>query len=144
MAVTLSVTLEPVECCVCHLTFAVPRDWNAERLQKRDSWSCPNGHRQHYTGETEEQKLRRQLRERTDQLQTARARATHAQDQADAAERSARAYRGHLTRLRRKVANGICPAPGCGRTFENVRQHLAGVHPEFLAQHADQLEGGAH
>lgn len=135
--VNLTLTLVLEECCSCHLQFAVPRDWQAERRRKRDIWTCPNGHRQHYTAEAEEERLRRVLRQE-------RALTTHYQDQAEAAERSARAYRGHITRLRRKVANGVCPAPGCGRTFENVRQHLAGVHPEFLAQHAGQLEDGAH
>ena len=67
------------------------------------------------------------------------------EDQLAAAERSARAYRGHLTRMRNRIAAGVCPVPGCRRTgLTQTLRHIASQHPEWLAEHEHALVKETH
>lgn len=121
--VTVSMVME--SCCNCAMPFQMPEDFRQRALKDHSiSFYCPAGHRQHYTGETREQSLARQLR-------YAESRETSLRDQYEAEKRSAAAYRGHVTRIRNLVARGVCPVGGCRRNFTNVREHMATVHPEF-------------
>lgn len=118
-------TLAIVTCGVCGITFAAPEDLleRARRDHVTNFW-CPLGHKLHYLGETEEQKLRRQLKQE-------RINSGWYHDQLQASERSKAAIKGHLTRARNKVAEGRCPAPGCGQHFANVREHMKHKHPDY-------------
>jgi hypothetical protein len=127
-------------CCVCGVIYAVTVDFDKARRSDRARFFCPNGHGQSYQGKTEEQKLRERLERAEQDRDRAEAGRRAATDQAAAAERSARAYRGHLTRLRNRIANGVCPC--CNRSFANVRAHIAGQHPEWAAEHVDALQPG--
>lgn len=82
---------------------------------------CPNGHRQVFAGKTVEQKLRERVE--AEQLRTRQAR-----DQAEAAERTARAYKGQATKIKRRVLRGVCPF--CDRSFENVTRHMESKHSD--------------
>lgn len=118
-------TLAIETCCNCGITFAMPQDFMARARRDHDLWFyCPQGHRQHYIGETEEQKLARQLR-------SARMDEQWYRDQLHASERSKAALKGHLTRARRKIANGVCPVGNCRRHFDNVQAHIASEHPQW-------------
>jgi hypothetical protein len=46
------------------------------------------------------------------------------------AERRLSATRGVVTRIRNRVANGVCPC--CNRTFADLHRHMASQHPEFV------------
>jgi len=132
-------TLVTIECASCHLLFAVPELWQEDRRREHDWFSCPNGHRLHFAGESDverERRLRKNAERQRDNAESAR---IAARDQAAAAERSAAATRGHLTRLRRKIENGICPVPGCRRSFQNVRRHITGQHPDWKHEHPEVL-----
>jgi hypothetical protein len=115
-------TLVIEECCNCHTRFAMTQQLNAQRRADHENFYCPNGHGQHYTGESEAEKLRRQLR-------SARSDATWTRDQLEASERSKAAIKGHLTRARNKLAKGQCPC--CDQTFGNVREHMKFKHPDY-------------
>jgi hypothetical protein len=110
------------DCYLCGITFAMPVDYQEHRLRKRDTFYCPNGHSQHYTGETDKQKaerLARQLANREEDLRSERA--SHA------------ATKGHLTRARQREAAGVCPQ--CHRSFAQVRRHMERMHPDFVTEH---------
>lgn len=117
--ITEAVTLVTEDCCVCGILFAMPEDFRDMLTRKTNKlFYCPNGHSQHYMGLTYEEKLRR-----------AEARATHFADQRDAAERSARAYKGQATKAKKKlerVEAGVCPE--CKRSFQNLRRHMENQH----------------
>jgi hypothetical protein len=128
VALTYSTILTTLTCGECSIPFAIPSDMHAKALRDGRTFCCPNGHRIGYS-ETENQRLERELA-------TARRRASYAEtgrraarDQADAAERSARAYKGHTTRLRNRVAAGVCPC--CTRSFPNLRDHMTTKHPGY-------------
>ena len=96
--------------------YAIPDWFEAERDRDHSkSWCCPNGHSRHYIGETDAQRLQRQL---------------------DAAKRDAdwqRQLREKADKknrnLERRIANGVCPC--CKRHFENVQRHIEQKHPDF-------------
>jgi hypothetical protein len=135
-------TLIVETCCqaACGVTFGIQRDHQRRLRQTHDTFYCPNGHGQHYTGQTdaEREKSRREAAER--QTRYARAARDAALDQAEAAERTARAYKGHVTRLRNRIANGVCPVPGCRRSFVNVRAHITGQHADWAHEHEEALQ----
>lgn len=44
--------------------------------------------------------------------------------------RSAAAHKGHLTRVKNRIANGVCPC--CNRSFTPLADHMASEHPDFV------------
>jgi hypothetical protein len=127
---TKSLVIE--ECCVCHMTFAMPRDFMDQcRNSTRKFFYCPAGHEQHYTT-NQLATLRRKLELAEQQRDWAENARKAARDQAQAAERSAAAYKGRVTRLKNRAAAGVCPC--CNRTFENLHRHMASKHPDFAAR----------
>jgi Zn ribbon nucleic-acid-binding protein len=117
--------LTVISCVSCGIEFAVPDSWRARRLDDHKDWYCPNGHGQSYTGKSEAEQLRARL-------ERAEAREQSWRDQAQAAERSRIAVAGHLTRVKRRVANGVCPC--CQRQFANLHRHMTTQHPTYADQ----------
>jgi len=109
------VELVTEECCNCHMTFAMTADFKRRKRNNRNMFYCPAGHPQHYTGKSEEEKLR-------DQLNRERGRSTMLEDQRDRISRS-------YNRMRERVKNGLCPC--CNRTFQNLLAHMRSKHPDF-------------
>lgn len=114
-----TVDLVTETCYSCSVLFAMTEEHRRRLLNNHDkSFYCPNGHKQHYTGKTTEQKLI-----------DAQARETALRDQLDASIRDAEAARSALARDRQRFTNGVCPC--CNRSFENVRRHMTTKHPDF-------------
>ena len=131
--ITYTQTYHLVTCCKegCGITFGLPNDWVKMRREDHAWWYCPNGHQQHWDQANEEERLRKENArlkdDRTwyaDQMSAARKDAEHQR-------RKAAAARGQLTKIKNKVANGVCPVPGCKRSFTNVLDHLRTVHPTY-------------
>lgn len=131
------VILEPETCCACGVAFGMPTDLMAARKRDGGWFYCPNGHQQHYA-KTEADRLREQLAREQAQRKAAETRASAAYDQAEAAERSARAYRGVATRVKNRAAAGVCPVVPCRRNFTDLAAHMATVHPEYPRAEADE------
>ena len=123
----------------CGQTFGMTTSFYRQVRASHETWYCPSGHPRAYLGESaveREQRLRKRAEE---SARFARASRDAALDQAEAAERSARAFKGHVTRLRNRIANGVCPVPSCRRSFENVRRHITGQHPEWAHEHPEAM-----
>jgi septal ring factor EnvC (AmiA/AmiB activator) len=117
-------TLYAQTCCNCGVLFAIPELMDDQRRRDHQNFWCPNGHSQHYTGETDEQKLRKVR----DQL--AREQASHDQTLA-----SLSATKGVVTKQRKKlerVAKGVCPC--CNRSFSDLKKHMQTKHPDYEGQ----------
>jgi DNA repair exonuclease SbcCD ATPase subunit len=132
------VALEMVTCIHCGTPFGIERDRHRElRRSGKDFW-CPNGHVMVYrVGETQEDKLKKQLaleaknRERLEtQLKNARA-------ETEAVERRRRATKGQVTKLRNQIANGACPC--CGKIFAHLQNHMAEAHADFLTTEPEEI-----
>jgi len=103
-------TLVTIECYKCHILFAIPREFNDKqlRLKERGGFSCPNGHSQVYTGEREEVKLRRQLvdqKKLKQRLADEQQCCIQAHEEANRFERSLRATKGVVTKLKKKASS---------------------------------------
>lgn len=137
---TLTFTGElTVTSCWCGIRLAIPSSLYREAHNNGVAVYCPLGHTFVWK-ETEADRLRAQIKQTEHSLRIARASMTAARDQRDAAERSNAAYKGWITRLRNRIANGVCPVADCHRHFENVERHIATVHPDWAASHPEVLK----
>lgn len=134
---TATYTLASLTCCSCGVLFGMEFGYNHQRTEDHERFFCPNGHGQSYTGKTEAQKLQEQLDAARSLAQREAARRQQAEERTEVERRSAAAYKGHVTRIRNRIANGVCPA-GCNRHFENVERHIATQHPDFKIPKVDQ------
>lgn len=109
-------------CCECGGVFAIPQTLY-KKLYRDHSWFyCPMGHVQHYTGKSEELKLREKLRSMELDRDGWRR-------QEEKRTRQLSAARGVNTKLRKRVSAGVCPC--CKRSFQNLKSHMAKKHPKF-------------
>lgn len=128
-----------VTSCWCGINLAIPSSLHRKAQSDDEAVIfCPLGHQFVYgKNEADRQRERADRAERDARL--ARASRDAARDQAAAAHRSAIAYKGHATRLRNKIANGVCPVAGCRRHFDNVQAHIEGKHPDWAREHPEAL-----
>lgn len=119
---TFTGTLTVIECGECGVTFGMTEEFIAQRRADHRGFHCPNGHSRYYPQKSEAEKLR-------DRLRSAEARLTHTQDQLQMTEYQRRAQKGQNTRLKNRIAAGVCPC--CNRSFQDLRRHMAGQHPDY-------------
>ena len=112
-----TVTIETETCFKCGCVFGMSSEFRKQRLNNHDTFYCPAGHGQVYTGKTEAQKLREELDEERQRKLDALARANEAE--------SAKAK---LERKLKRVDRGVCPE--CNRTFANLARHMACKHAD--------------
>lgn len=138
---TFAVSTEFVieECCNCGIAFGLTRAFKSECQKKRGPsgkrFYCPNGHDQFYVGETEADKLRRERDSLAQRVAEWQDEAGKERSLREEAERSAAAFKGQATKLRKRAANGVCPC--CTRSFTNLQRHMATKHPTFAADAVD-------
>ncbi|QDH93325.1 hypothetical protein QC999_gp25 [Microbacterium phage Cressida] len=128
-----------VTSCWCGIQLGIPSSLHRKaQADSKTAIFCPLGHEFIYgKNEADRQRERADRAERDARL--ARASRDAARDQAAAAHRSAIAYKGHVTRLRNRIAAGVCPVAGCRRHFDNVQAHIEGQHPDWAAEHPEAL-----
>jgi hypothetical protein len=133
--VNYNTTLTTEECISCGVMFAIPVSLQARLKDTHRNFYCPNGHDQHYVGKTEEEKLREKLETEQRNVEFWRKQKQNEEQRAARAEHQRDAYKGHTTRLKKRVAKGKCPC--CSNTFVNLSAHMAKRHPDFGADNSD-------
>lgn len=125
--------LYTLTCYSCGVLFGLENGYDDRRRNDHKSFYCPNGHSQAYLGPSkveQERDAARELAKREAQRrETAERNARYAENNAEHARRSAAAYKGWATRVRNRIANGVCPC--CNRSFNNVRRHMTTQHPDY-------------
>jgi hypothetical protein len=129
----VTTTFTVLDCCKCGTLFAVPDQVDEELIRTGRQFYCPNGHSQSYTESTEEK-----LRKAEDALARERARSDQLKADRDAADRRASAARGQVTKIRNRVARGVCPC--CNRTFADLAAHMLTKHPDYAPEASEQDE----
>lgn len=128
---TITTQLFVTDCFECGVVFAIPKTLEDRRRADGKTWYCPNGHGMVFR-ETELDKTRK----RAEQAERARDRARReldaALDDAQHQRRRAAAARGQLTKMRNRVARGLCPDMSCKRSFTNLHNHVRTCHPDLL------------
>lgn len=118
---TLFFTMEM--CVNCGMPFLMLDTFRKERMEDHQSFYCPAGHSQFYSGKTEAQKLREQL----EQEQKSHAKELDSVQNMLLDEINTRKKaEKQLKRLHR----GVCPC--CNRSFENLQRHMKHKHPEAI------------
>lgn len=127
--------LEIRVCPNCGITYALPARVVEDRRAGGGSWYCPNGHGVSFR-ETDADRARKeaaQLRKKLDdEKQNAewwKTRSREAQKAADHQESRANGYKGALTKVKKRVGNGVCPC--CSRSFVDLGRHMQSKHPMF-------------
>lgn len=115
-----------IECAACSVDFGIGDGFMQRRLKDHQNFYCPNGHVNYFPQPNEQERLKQQL-------EASRSLAQREARRREAAERSARAYKGQATKLRKHAAAGECPA-GCGKTYKRLASHMSAKHPGFEAQ----------
>ena len=93
------------KCCNCGVEFASPI--LGERLVDKRNFYCPNGHMQHYLGESD-----------ADKAERLRVEVVRERSRADVAEARVNQF-----------AAGKCPC--CKQKFRRLREHMHKKHPKF-------------
>lgn len=141
---TLSITeqLDVMECHHCHMTYAMTQGFRAARRKDHQTFWCPAGHGAHYPAQSNEERLAKELKDAQAALSRSRAATRAATDQAEAAEKARaraelrrRAAVGSNTKLKNRIANGVCPC--CRRSFQDLHKHMAGQHPDYALSATD-------
>jgi len=124
-------------CCTCKTPFAISDQLHTVMLQRAENGSfyCPNGHAQCYaSGETELDKMRRERDRLAQQIAYKDDVIRDVRNDRDSAQRRLWAARGQITKIKKRVGNGVCPC--CSRTFTNLARHMASQHSEYV-QHEE-------
>jgi DNA-directed RNA polymerase subunit RPC12/RpoP len=115
-AIQVQVELTEINCGECGGTYAINERYRQQKHQKGESWSCPYcrvywG----YSGNSENEKLRRELAAEKQRKEAALAR-----------ENEERAAKEKLERKLKRVDRGVCPE--CNRSFQNLARHMKCKH----------------
>lgn len=139
MITMITQTIVAVTCPECGVAYGLSAEFIRNRRDDHQTWHCPNKHSLWYSQDNEAEQLRKQLSETEQSLKWARSREEAQRRERRAAERSAAAYKGHVTKLRNRISNGVCPVQGCQRSFTDVRRHITSKHPEWAHEHPEAL-----
>jgi septal ring factor EnvC (AmiA/AmiB activator) len=119
-------------CITCGVVFAIPKDLDDRLRETHKNFYCPSGHRQHYTGDSDAEKLRKQLDTEQRRRRNVESELTGERQEHRYTQHSLRATKGATTKLKRRISKGVCPC--CQRTFANLHKHMAGQHPGYAPE----------
>lgn len=138
---TFTSTLTIIDCPNCGMPFGISEDFEKRRRNDHADFYCPRGHVMAYTGKSDAEKARDDAAALRRRLECTEATLTHTRDQLQATEYQRRAQKANNTKLRKRIAAGVCPC--CNRTFQDVARHMKGQHPEYVTEGARQDARGA-
>lgn len=110
------------ECIDCGVPFAFSDALDDCFRENHNTFYCPNGHTQHYPDKNDLEREKERAAALEKQL-------TRESQRRIAAERSAAAQKGHTTRLKKRISNGVCPC--CNRHFVDLDRHMGTKHPDY-------------
>ena len=119
--------------CWCGVAIAIPRSLYDEYIRANGVQSgsfalrCPLGHTFVPAGRSEADKLRDQLAREQHRREQAEADAQHERRRVALRDRQIAARKGQVTRLRKRIENGVCPC--CNRHFGDLHAHMRTQHP---------------
>lgn len=116
------VKLRSLTCGGCGVVFGIVQSYYNKLAERNGSFYCPNGCSRMFCSETDAQKLEKELiRERKDKEMYIR--------RAERLDRARASMKGVVTRIRNRIANGVCPC--CNRHFKDLHRHMTSKHPDY-------------
>jgi hypothetical protein len=141
---TVFLTLTAETCCTCGLVFGLEAGHQRQLRESHEFFYCPNGHRQHYTAQTDKERRIAELERTEKALRSSEAfwkdRTTSARAEAERKTRQVNCYKGVVTRFKRRLVAGRCPC--CSHAFKDLERHMKNQHPKYDPDRAaDALAG---
>jgi cytochrome c556 len=130
--VNLVTTLELQTCIACGITFAAPESFLDTLRENHKNFYCPNGHGQHFAQQSEAEKAQAEAEKYKKLWNDEQRYASEVLKERNAAQRQLSATKGQMTKLKQRVANGVCPC--CHRSFVNLHRHMQGQHPDYTKE----------
>lgn len=130
-----------LHCCECASAMWLPQELNdsAQKARGVIRFYCAYGHVQVYgKGESEADQLRRERDRLAQRIAEKDDAISRERELREAAERSASALRGQVTRIKNRVGNGVCPC--CNRSFTDLSRHMHTKHPEYAIDNVVRLD----
>lgn len=122
--------MKAVTCAQCKVRFGLADDTHAALTQSSANFCCPYGHRQHFPqGPSETDLLRKERDTLKQQMARADSDVAFYRERSEESDRRASAFKGVATRMKNRVARGVCPC--CNRTFANLQAHMDTKHKGF-------------
>lgn len=130
-----TVELSVINCGECGGTYAINDRYRKQKAQQGGGWNCPYckcnwGYWS--DNDTEIGRLKNQLKSAEKRVEWAENGRRKAQQRAERTERRRRAEKAAKTRIKNRVAKGVCPC--CNRHFENLHRHMQTKHPDYTEQ----------
>ena len=118
----VSVQLTVINCGVCGGTYAINERHRQLCSEEGKSWHCPYCKTGWGYSTSEIHTLK-------SELARAKKEKEWAEQEAMNAENRRRAEKGAKTRLKNRIAKGVCPC--CTRSFVNLKRHMDNKHPDY-------------
>lgn len=119
ISINTNIELGVVECCACGIAFGISSLRLRTLKKDHETFYCPNGHKQWFPAETEEEKLKKELKKKEQELAEKVIQSLQLENKLSDANRKLK-----------RVAKGVCPC--CNRSFQNLKKHMETKHPEKL------------
>jgi hypothetical protein len=131
--ITVDTQLRTYTCGQCGGFYAIGESYAAKKQEKGGYWHCPYCECSWgYPPEgTELAQAKRRAAELEGRLAAERAAHDQARQECQTLGRKLTTAQQDKARLRRRVANGVCPC--CHRTFHQLARHMRTKHPEYVA-----------
>lgn len=128
------------DCPSCGTLFGVTAELEKRRRNDHRAFYCPNGHDLYFKGQTAAEKERDEAKQKAAELEREKRilerQLTEARQNEEielrarkAAERKYRGQKGATTRIKNRVARGMCPC--CSRRFKDLGAHMKADHPKW-------------
>lgn len=119
-------------CIHCAADFAMS-DQHFENVKRtgNEFW-CPACGKSMVYRKTKEQELKEQLKRAREDADWYLRRKDELYQETQRLEKSRAAFKGQVTKLKHRAANGVCPC--CTRHFTNLERHMKTKHPEFTQE----------
>lgn len=137
---TIFRTLTAIACAKCGVTFGLDAEFEERHRENHASFYCPNGHSNYFPGKTA---MEKRVEQAEADAKRAKADAEWNRQRRESAEREAkiqthraRALKGAQTKLKKRIASGVCPC--CQRSFDNLHRHMTTKHPKYGAASVPQ------
>lgn len=121
--------------CWCGIALAVPANLLDNAVNHGQQLYCPLGHTFGWN-ETEADRQRKKAQRLEADLARERALRDQAEAEAEHERKVAQGYKGVAAKAKKRAAKGVCPAPGCKRSFVDVARHIATCHPDLTTSEA--------
>jgi hypothetical protein len=130
--ITFETTLVAEECISCGVMFALPYTLQVQLKKSHATFYCPSGHGQVYSGETDAERLAKEVEKYKKLWKQEQNYAAGALEERNTAQRSLKATKAAHTRTKNRIANGVCPC--CNRSFANLGEHMHMEHPTYTTE----------